>query len=499
MTARKSGQRKIIPHSFQESEVSRTMTLSSPPQAAFEAPSMMERRSYKSTPASDDSFEYPDVEPYSFDMRDINVKRQVLMTPDVETERTYFPRKHVGPSKLAKILIVLAFSLGVLTLGLSLSRKAQYDTIATSPSELLDSNLSGSADTTAAETNPKSCTPSQMQAIEEQLPTDAYCWGSPWKNLCPISNVTVCPRPTWLWNYYANNDLNWTDSTFLAVVVGCNNAFKAIQTLRMGSFDASISVYAWKTALNTVSPDNMLLSCDAQNPDHQIEISVGSIPRNATLFCLDPVPINYDAVTKANEITNYQGLKPFHYSVADQPGTHYFPIMDTGTNPWEKLQVGTANMYIGGHASCDRLSEEDQKEKCTQVEVVTLDSFAERYVPKEGTINVILSQSNVDYEVLAGATQVLQRTEYIEFGFSWKGTWAGKNLMVVIDLLDNVGFSCYWAGTSKLWRITHCWREAYDTAKFIASVACVNRNLNESKTLAEDMERLFLQTIGELQ
>jgi hypothetical protein len=71
--------------------------------------------------------------------------------------------------------------------------------------------------------------------------------------------------------------------------------------------------------------------------------------------------------------------------------------------------------------------------------------------------------------------------------------------MVAIDMLDNVGFTCYWAGTSKLWRITHCWRDVYDTAKFIATVACVNRNLKESKTLADDMERLFLQTIGELQ
>lgn len=472
------------------------MTLSSPPQAAFEAPSMMERRSYKSAPASEDSFDYPDVEPYSFDMKDVNVNRQILMTSDVETERTYFPRQHVGPSKCTKILIVLAFSLGVLTLGLSLSQKAQHDPAATTPSGPVAGDLSGS---TAAETNPKSCTPSQMQAIEEQLPTDAHCWGSPWKNLCPISNVTACPRPTWLWNYYANNDLNWTDSTFLAIVVGCNNGFRAIQTLRMGSFDESISVDAWKTALNTVSPDHLSAWCDAQNPDHQIEISVGSIPRSANLFCLDPVPINYDAVTKTNGITMYQGLQPYQYSVADQPGTHYFPIMDTGTNPWEKLVVGTANMYIGGVASCDSLTEEVQKEKCTQVEVVTIDSFADRYVPKEGTINVILSLSNVDYQVLAGATQVLQRTEYIEFGFSWKGSWATKNLMAVIDLLDNNGFTCYWAGTSKLWRITHCWRAAYDTAKFIATVACVNRNLKESKTLAEDMERLFLETIGEPQ
>jgi hypothetical protein len=118
-------------------------------------------------------------------------------------------------------------------------------------------------------------------------------------------------------------------------------------------------------------------------------------------------------------------------------------------------------------------------------------------VPKEGTINVLLSEATVDYEVLTGGSNMLRRTEYIEFGFSWKGTWAKHSLIEVIELLDNLEFTCYWAGVNKLWRITGCWREIYNSSKFVASIACVNRKLVESEGLAMDMERLFLETIGE--
>ena len=64
-----------------------------------------------------------------------------------------------------------------------------------------------------------------------------------------------------------------------------------------------------------------------------------------------------------------------------------------------------------------------------------------------------------------------------------------------ISILDKLGFTCYWAGMEKLWRITACPFCQYLTHKFWANIACANRNL--VPTLLDEMEKLFLNTIKE--
>ena len=492
---------------------------------------METRHQYTSAPVIDDDYLG---EPYSDKPHsDYRGRRKDLILHDDDHYYDEEQRHNVfeiqqqqssKPGKWSKICILVTITLGVLALVLLLDTKAsksQQQQPLTSSATSMPTNVpvlppvteepqdvvkEPEEEVPAAPTvhstigaPPMSCTAEQLQVIEAQLPTDEYCWKRPWEQKCPITNVTFCPRPTWIWNYYARNDLNWTDSTFVAIDVGCNNGYHGVQTLRMGAYDESVTVATWNSALQSVMGGQPLIGkCDAENPDQQIDISLGSIPRSGKMFCIEPLPINYDALTKANGIAQYQpkGFEVFHYSISDQVGTHYFPITDMGDQPWEKNVVGQANMYIGGMADCDKLSEEQRKEKCASVDVLTLDSFTTQYVPQElGTINVLLSESNVDYEVLSGAANTLKRTEYVEFQFTWKGTWYGRKLSSVTDMLDQIGFTCYWAGKSQLWRITSCWREAYDTAQFIATVACVNRNLVESEALAADMERIFLETI----
>ena len=59
--------------------------------------------------------------------------------------------------------------------------------------------------------------------------------------------------------------------------------------------------------------------------------------------------------------------------------------------------------------------------------------------------------------------------------------------------MDELGFTCYWAGRSELWRITGCWQPHYGGA-FWSNVACANRRLAPS--LLERMERVFLDTLS---
>jgi hypothetical protein len=67
-----------------------------------------------------------------------------------------------------------------------------------------------------------------------------------------------------------------------------------------------------------------------------------------------------------------------------------------------------------------------------------------------------------------------------------------RPLKSVIDYMNGIGFTCYWAGRSELWRITDCWQPHYD-GSFWSNVACAHRQL--APVLLERMETLFLKTI----
>lgn len=61
--------------------------------------------------------------------------------------------------------------------------------------------------------------------------------------------------------------------------------------------------------------------------------------------------------------------------------------------------------------------------------------------------------------------------------------------------MDELGFTCYWAGRGELWRITGCWQLLYGGA-FRANVACANRQL--APFLLQKMETVFLETVSTL-
>ena len=68
-----------------------------------------------------------------------------------------------------------------------------------------------------------------------------------------------------------------------------------------------------------------------------------------------------------------------------------------------------------------------------------------------------------------------------------------KPFKLAIDFLDEIGFTCYWAGRGELWRITGCWQPHYGGV-FESNVACAHRELAPS--LLEKMETVFQETLS---
>ena len=102
-----------------------------------------------------------------------------------------------------------------------------------------------------------------------------------------------------------------------------------------------------------------------------------------------------------------------------------------------------------------------------------------------------------DFEVLLGGKRsLLPRVQYLEFEYNWVRHWVKQPLSAIIEYLDGeFGFTCYWAGEDRLWRLDDsCWLDHYNQHGW-SNVACVNRELN--RKVAQNMESTFYKTLEE--
>jgi FkbM family methyltransferase len=132
---------------------------------------------------------------------------------------------------------------------------------------------------------------------------------------------------------------------------------------------------------------------------------------------------------------------------------------------------------------------------CKKVPMYSVDSYLDKFVQSKGPVNMLLIDvEGWDFDVLFGASSVLDRTQYLEFEYHKTGPWGRYHLPDTVRLLDHKGFTCYWSGNSKLWRITGCYFDIYNTYHDWSNVACVHRTYEK---LAERMEGLYLVTMKE--
>jgi len=136
----------------------------------------------------------------------------------------------------------------------------------------------------------------------------------------------------------------------------------------------------------------------------------------------------------------------------------------------------------------------------------TLETYVEKFVTtaaeKPPIINVLsIDVEGYDMDVLLGAANILERVQYLEFEYHYRGNWNHKyHIWNATQFLDRQGFTCYWAGGTshitqkgRLWRITACdVPDVYTKWRGWSSVACVHRS---QTILAKDMEDLFLKTL----
>lgn len=114
--------------------------------------------------------------------------------------------------------------------------------------------------------------------------------------------------------------------------------------------------------------------------------------------------------------------------------------------------------------------------KKTEVNVITLDDIVQKSGFRSVDYLSIDTEGN-DVRVVLGGMRILaaQRVRYLEFEYHRVGRWAKSDLQDLTDLLDQLGFDCFWTlNSGALSRLTGCWHDSYYERTW-SNVACLHR------------------------
>lgn len=343
--------------------------------------------------------------------------------------------------------------------------------------------------------SPPPCTLKQLNIIQQQLPPDACLQNrqTPWKQKCSLTENTNCPDAKWIDDYYKESSIG---SKFTGISVGCNKGFDAIEAMRRGSGNPVFDKAKWKQALQEVTGGQVARGVCGQDSGQQFELSEESHigTREAKMHCIEPLPVTAAALQQASHQLNYDshGFIVAHAAIAKGSGSAYFPKTSLTNQVHMKVQVGSENQ---GMATCGRNAARDPR--CQEVPTYSLDKYAQQFIASkdDSAIQYLgIDVEGYDYDVLLGGlNETLPRVEYLEFEYNWMGSWKYQSLKDAIQHLENINFTCYWAGTrGRLWRITNCFLDYYEV-KHWSNVACVNRYRVPS--LHARMEQIFASTL----
>jgi FkbM family methyltransferase len=337
---------------------------------------------------------------------------------------------------------------------------------------------------------PTQCTSEQLDMIEYQLPPKRCkkFANKPWQNRCSFSYATRCPKAVWLEEFYRHEHIHNHNHKPIAIYVGCNKAMDAVNTLRMISSDTAFDKDVWRDRLfanQTVSSGN----CNQEfEPQFALKDTAADLkfPLEAVVHCIEASPITARRLKQTIEELGWQSsLVVVNAAMAASDGYARFP--DRHVNSVGVETISMVDCTITG-----------RKRFCKKIQQYKLDTYAQQFVlPATQPIDFLsIDVEGFDWEVLLGATRTLERVNYLEFEYNWKGAWGNQTLSSAIGQLKEQGFVCYWAGSfGNLWRITDCWMDYYDL-RFWSNVACVNTRQEAVQSMAARMEELFLETLA---
>jgi FkbM family methyltransferase len=205
------------------------------------------------------------------------------------------------------------------------------------------------------------CTQEQLDIVHEQLPDK----GS-------LSRETSCPNAIWIEKEFSRTsriERNVTSKPLIAIYVGCNKGFDAVNTLRMLSSNGNFDKERWKNKFfegTVVAPG----ACGQENVPQYTIPADAIIRTNAVVHCIEAMP---NTATKLKETANALGWQESfvvnHAAISSTDGTALFPSNHASS------QLGVEHL---GLSDCLK---EEYRQYCTEVPQLRLDSYLEKFVP----------------------------------------------------------------------------------------------------------------------
>lgn len=363
---------------------------------------------------------------------------------------------------------------------------------------------SSSASTAAERKNPvpeapPACTDTQMKLLHHHKLLGRT------KNTSRLTYESRCPINTWIdrmialdykkkvSSQQANSNKRGQES-FLSISVGCSRATSAIGTARLLSRNPTFDKHLWvKTMEQVTGAGKVPNSAEACAPPHtsrrgetvdftQAELSPNSDSMPLEFHCIEPVPSNIQSIHQSIKKLKLDdlGFHSHQYVISNTSGTVAFPV-----------SFSAGNETLSAHDCVQHAS----NVKCEQVPVKTLDDFAKTHLTTSANskqVDVLtIDTDGFDFLVLQGATKLLQRTRYLEF--EYHGLWGNLTLKDAVDFLDERQFVCYFAGQSRLFRLTGCWVDVLYEIYEWSNVVCAHRSEHEWLGI---MEQIFQDTLA---
>ncbi len=235
----------------------------------------------------------------------------------------------------------------------------------------------------------KECTEEQRSKIQDQLGLSS---GS--------VKLNGCFDTDWLDAFFEEVE-NIGSEYFLGISVGCNVGTDAISTARMGMSDPKFDVPSWIDALGRVERP----FCGSKTRNQ----GATNFPiREGEMHCIEPMPSNALVLNNAIKTLSLdeERFVVSHAAISSGNGVVKFP----------NIRAGYEACGIQG---CQNVVEQVS---LVDVNVYSLDYYASKFVRGQGPINVLsVDVEGWDFDVLFGASSVLDRTYYLEFEFHTVG------------------------------------------------------------------------------
>ncbi len=278
----------------------------------------------------------------------------------------------------------------------------------------------------------------------------------------PIHNSNCPNNEAWV-KVLLDETSSLSSATILSI--GCNKGDDFIAEMGDWSGDEIFSVANYRAQLNQKFSAFSARACG------HISVPGFKVPKRAIRgFCVEPMPNNYRLIETLMVSLNYLGpVTLIQAAVSSFPGFAMFP---NGQSGGESFGLGVT-----------------YDAPLVAVRVTTIDEIVSKHnIPSIEFLSIDTEGNDVRAIIGGIRSLAAEKVRYMEFEYHKVGRWAFSDLQDVVDILDQLGFDCYWAlNSGGLSRLTGCWHDSYYTDRFWSNVACVQRNLRQTHKKMQEL------------